>query len=246
MLNRKKALTLTGILILISIAIFLMSQQTPPETVVIYKAVEFTPKTETDTPSASHPNSDVEMGALVNEDRDVSETDIDDSVESTETALLFDELFFGEILDETESEYTEAEIVAVSPFGYGEYPEIPTDYPWMPIWTLSDEDRKHYSQGHPEGERGIELMQRVGIKLWQTGHTFTGIAHSHTNGRIYPNFPDTVYVDVQQTETGTSISVTGSFISDEDIELIKNGGTPHGITVLDMSEGIEPFSFLGL
>ena len=54
MLNRKQALTLTGILILASIAIFLMSHQTPPETVVTYKAVEFTPKTEKHTPSASH------------------------------------------------------------------------------------------------------------------------------------------------------------------------------------------------
>ena len=39
MLNRKQALTIAGILILVGIAIFLMSHQTPPETVVIYKGV---------------------------------------------------------------------------------------------------------------------------------------------------------------------------------------------------------------
>ena len=171
----------------------------------------------------------------VSDDTDVSAVDEASEGLDMADAFLPDDFVSGEEI---------AEDVPVSPFGYGPYPEVPADYPWKPIWTLSDEDRAHYSQAHPDGERGIELMQRVGIKLWQMGQNFTGIAYS--NGRIYPNFPDTVYVDVQQTETGTSIAVTGSFISQEDMELIKNGDTPPGITVLDMSEGIEPMSFLGL
>lgn len=62
MLNRKKALTIAGVLILVTLAIFLLSHQTPPETVVTYKAVTFSPKTDTQTDSPSYPSSDVEVG----------------------------------------------------------------------------------------------------------------------------------------------------------------------------------------
>ena len=183
MLNRKQALTIAGILILVGIAIFLMSHQTPPETVVIYKAVESSPKTGTDIPSASHPNSDVEMGALVNEDIDVSEPNTDDDIESTETAQLIDELFFGEILDETESEYTEAEeIVPVSPHGFGPYPEVPADFPIDVNWST-------YETKQPV----FELMTRVQIKLWEQGHNVTGI--SHENGVMHPIIRGMVYIE---------------------------------------------------
>lgn len=244
MLNRKQVLTVAGILILVGIAIFLMSHQTPPETVVTYKAVEFSPKTETHTPSASHPNSDVEMGAIDNAAIDAPNTD--DAIASTETEMFLDELFFGEILDETVSENTETEeIVAVSPFGYGPYPEIPADYPHTPIWTRSAEARKHYSDSNPENERIIELMSRVRLKLWEMGERHVkGLAYA--NGLIYPNRPDTVYVDIEHFKDGGSVSVIGSPISEEDMDLFLLGISPPGITVLDMSEGIEPISFLGL
>lgn len=70
-------------------------------------------------------------------------------------------------------------------------------------------------------------------------------ASSDAGGILYQMTLNIAYTFLK-TATGTSISVTGSFISEEDMELIKNGGTPPGITVLDMSEGIEPFSFLDL
>ena len=223
---------------------YILSRQTPPETITIYKATPYEPSPKTEVRNQT-PKSDLSNSPL----DAFSETASTNDLPEQEEALNIDPvdvtqpLDFSESMGDTEVS-TDSPDYGESPFGYGPYPEVPADYPWQPIWTLSDELRAHYSQAHPEGERAIELMQRVGIKLWQSGQKFTGIAYS--NGRIYPNFPDTVYVDVQQTDTGASISVTGSFISEEDMELIKNGGTPSGITVLDMSEGIEPFSFLGL
>ncbi|MCY3740691.1 MAG: hypothetical protein OXH00_06715 [Candidatus Poribacteria bacterium] len=216
----------------------------PQAPIVIYKATTPLPKTENRTEKTSNTQQDTRAGRL-SETGEITQDAI--HIEPVDLPHRLNDFgSFNDPLGETEVIHAENEgIQAESPFGYGPYPEVPADYPWQPIWTLSDEDRAHYAQAHPDGERGIELMQRVGIKLWQMVQNFTGIAYS-SNGRVYPNFPDTVYVDVQQTETGTSISVTGSFISEEDMELIKNGGTPPGITVKDMSEGIEPFSFLDL
>ena len=138
-----------------------------------------------------------------------------------------------------------AEDMPVSPFGYGKYPEIPLDYPYTPIWTRSEESKQHYTDGDSEEERILELMSRVRIKLWQMGEkNIKGIAYS--DGMVYPNYPNTVYVDIEQLENGASVGVIGSQLSDEDIDLLRDGISPPGITVLDMSEGIEPISFLGL
>lgn len=237
MLNRKKALTVAGILILVSIAIFLMSHQTPPEPVVIYKAVEVSPKTETHTPSASHPNSDGEIGAIVNEDTDVSEPNTDDSIESTKMSQLLDELFFGESLDETEitaSANQDSEEVAVSPHGFGPYPEVPSDYFRTPVWAYPDSE---FSPGH-------ELIDRVLIKLWKQGIYCSG--GSIEDGRVYPIRRGTVYVKWK-----------GDFISDylghpddndeQIISILENKATPVGIRVLEYdTAGIDPYQFLNL
>ncbi|MYB93079.1 hypothetical protein F4054_06080 [Candidatus Poribacteria bacterium] len=237
MLNRKQVLTVAGILILVSIAIFLMSHQTPPETVVIYKAVEFTPKTEKRAPSASHPNSNVEMGAIVSEDVDVSAPHTDDAVESTETALLLDELFFGEILDETESEDTEAEeeIVPVSPHGFGPYPEVPADFPIDVNWST-------YETKQPV----FELMTRVQIKLWEQGHNVTGI--SHENGVMHPIIRGTVYIEWSR-DGKEFLGITGhpEDMSDAVVDQIESGNIPTWLTVQNFyTTGIDPYQFLDL
>ncbi len=158
--------------------------------------------------------------------------------------LLFQETDVAENIGESEVSADE-NAYGVSPFGYGEYPNIPIDYPWTPIWALSDEDRLHYSNNDSELQRKLELMSRVGIKVWESDRKdFRGIGFS--NGRVYLNFPDTVYVSVHESENGTFIDVAGSPISQEDIDDISLGLTPPGIHIIDMSEGIEPISFLGL
>lgn len=132
-----------------------------------------------------------------------------------------------------------------SPFGYGEYPDIPFDYPRTPIWVHSDELRKHYSGNSSEMERSLELIDRVCIKMWEMGYTdFRGATFS--DGKVYLTFPNTVYVKRVESETGVSIETIGSGVSGTDIEILMQGKSPAGLTVLDMSEGIDPISFLGL
>jgi len=241
MLNRKQVLTLTGILILVSIAIFLvlMSHQTPPEPVVIYKAVEVSPKTEKQSPPASDPNADVEMGELVNEDRDVSETDTDDSVEPTEMAPLLDELFFGEFLDETEAEITEAEeeIVPVSPHGFGPYPEIPFGAPIAPF--------------EAGDSLNMELLTRVMVQKWNDGERFTGGIIE--NGKVYLAYENVLYVEYDEDmnpETGeTTRYISGAIGGGGPItsEQIVSGNLPSGTQIIDMDTvGYDPYQVLDL
>ena len=184
---------------------------------------------DTDAPTTDDPHAENSAA----EDRDVlSEND-------TDLTALTDGGFDASEVSEDKVDY------GSSPFGYGTYPEIPTDYPYTPIWTRSAQARAHYSRGNLEDERILELMSRVRLKLWEMGERHVkGVAYA--NGLIYPTQPDTVYVDIQDFKDGGSISAIGSPISEEDMDLISIGLSPPGITVLDMSEGIEPISFLGL
>lgn len=236
MLNRKQTLTITGILILIlvSITIFLMSRQTPPETIVIYKAVEFSPKTETQSPSASNPNSDVEMEGLDNEEIDVSEPHTDDDMESTETALLLDEFFFGEILDETEDHTS---VVSVSPYGLGPYPEIPFGAPIAPF--------------EAGDSLNMELLTRVMVQKWNEGERFTGGIIE--NGRVYLAYEDVLYVEYDEDinpETGeTTRYISGAMGGGPPItsDQILSGSLPPGTHVVDIdSVGYDPYQVLDL
>ena len=81
--------------------------------------------------------------------------------------------------------------------------------------------------------------------MWEMGYAdFRGAVFSE--GKVYLTFPDTVYVKVKEFEAGVSVEAIGGVISEEDIELLRVGKSPAGMTVLDMSEGIDPISFLGL
>lgn len=240
MLNRKQALTLTGILILVSIAIFLMSHQKPPETIVTYKAVELTPKTETQTESASHPTSDIEMGGLVNEAVDVSENNTDDDMESTETAQFLDELFFGEILDETEDHTSVAEDTEI--IEDDGYPEVPPNFPFSVVWKVSEEQQAEIPTALFQE---LELMSLVMIKLWNEGdQEFSGAFMA--DGKVYPTYPDVAYVKwVQSDENGewyiNDVSTVHSYVSDQ----IFDGIIPPGIEIVDQeSAGIDPYAFL--
>ena len=182
----------------LAVVIYLVfSNREPQAPIVIYKETTPLLKTETRPEKSSNTQQDTRAGRS-SETGELTQGAI--HIEPVDLSQPLDD--FGNLddgLGKTEVIQVENKVInAESPFGYGPYPEVPTDYPWQPIWTLSDELRAHYSQAHQDGERGIELMQRVGIKLWQMGHTFTGIAYS-SNGRIYPNFPDTVYVDEVHT-----------------------------------------------
>ena len=93
-------------------------------------------------------------------------------------------------------------------------------------------------------------MARVRLKLWKQGiRDIKGMNYS--DGRIYINRPGTVYVGVDEVveENGDidrSTVIMGNAISEEELKQIREGKTLPGLHVLDISEGIEPYSFLNL
>jgi hypothetical protein len=227
---------------------FSILKRSEKEPVTVYKTTTYSPKAKVQDSNSLNTSTEAETdSATVNEDLPLLEDENENEI-NTEPVdfsnLLSDELGFSDDIENTEA-FTDDEDYGSSPFGYGKYPSIPSDYPYTPIWTRSEKSKQHYTDGDPEEERILELMSRVRIKLWEMGEkNIKGIAYS--DGLIYPNYPNTVYADIDESEDGGSVGVIGSQLSDEDMDLLMLGISPPGITVLDMSEGIEPISFLGL
>lgn len=133
--------------------------------------------------------------------------------------------------------------VIVSPFGFGPYPKVPSGYPYDNPWI---------TEGLTEREAKIsELLERVRIKLWNEGNPPEGI--SWEGGKVYPIYPNTVYVDWDyvENEDGTIeryiSNATSGTLSDEANALLDEGVIPPGVIVYEHSEvGIDPYKFLNL
>ena len=133
-----------------------------------------------------------------------------------------------------------SENAGVSPFGFGPYPEVPSGYPYDNPWI---------TEGLTEREAKIsELLERVRIKLWNEGNPPEGI--SWEGGKVYPIYPNTVYVDWDyvENEDGTIeryiSNATSGTLSDEANALLDEGVIPPGVIVYEHSEvGIDPYNF---
>ena len=174
------------------------------------------------------------------------------TAETPTTAKTFDRTTETEkTINQTNSLETEnSEINRVSPFGFGEYPEIPKGFRekfGQPIW---------YNPANlPENTHmEAELISRVMIKRWNEGDTqFTsGVLE---NGKVYLNYPNTMYVRYKHIilPDGTAKRYISSSLSGEKLPLakkqIREGKIPDGVILIDMDSkdvGIEPFSFLKL
>ena len=146
----------------------------------------------------------------------------------------------------------EEEDQPVSPFGFGPFPEVPSDYPDAPVWEDAD---------WPDGDevfgrdfmRSMELINRVLIKLWTQGHKVSsGSTH---NGLILPHYRNTVYVEWSYLKEpdGTMTRYASQVTSGPDVPvsvhdtIMDEGTIPSGITVLDHDlDGIDPYTFLNL
>lgn len=136
------------------------------------------------------------------------------------------------------------DIPEVSPHGFGPFPEVPEDYPRSVVWR-----RINYHKLPPAEQINFELLHRVLIKLWSEGNkNFTGAKIDLKNGKVYPNFPDTVYITVKDLEYPGGIVVP--YISHQlgsapfGVDLLN---PPPHIKVLDYeSSGIDPFEYLDL
>ena len=191
------------------------------------------------------------------------EADISTMDTATDVPDMVDALF---PTDDVSTEVSED--VPVSPYGFGPYPEIPAGYPlagsvpWL--WTEEDFARIENDPGYQDMRmlRGIsfrdemiiyELMSRVGIKLWNEGHRFDGITTLDQTGRFYPNEPDVLYVEWQETELPNGemrrymSGTIGSAVSGLSIAAQEGREPlPDWIEIRSMDEGIDPYQFLGL
>lgn len=148
------------------------------------------------------------------------------------------------------SEEAPTEDVPVSPFGYGPYPEVPSDYFGEPIWVREP----HILSGFPdEARRNIELIDRVLVKLWQQGDR--GIVGGSTfDGKIYPHYDDVVYVGWKETELPdgsvyryVSRQKGGSGLPDLSAEDFRTGNISPNLEVIDFDDaGYDPYQFLNL
>ena len=161
--------------------------------------------------------------------------------EETEVLPVLDNLADAFLPNDTPVEDDEElDDVPVSPHGFGPYPKVPVDYPndMTPTWIT---ENGHQSRNH-------ELIDRVLIKLWNQGDkNISGGYRSNKTGRIYPLYPNTVYVRYKEivAPDGTVHRFIGS--NRGTVTLGPSGEVPPGVTVLDLDkEGVDPYNFLGL
>ena len=189
---------------------------------------------------------DIQTEGVTNTPEENTETPIADEPEALENETEFADIADAFLPDDMGSEEeAPAEEVAVSPFGFGPYPEVPADYPseMTPSWfdpNLRD-------------SRDHELMGRVLIKLWNEGDKNVSGAYLN-NGLVYPLYPNTVYVRYKDMEMpdGTIRRKIGSVRGSlpDGVSMRRRRGEsaiPEGVTAIDMDKsGINPYEFLGL
>ena len=134
----------------------------------------------------------------------------------------------------------------VSPYGFGPYPEVPTNFDFTPSWQRPPLSPKFGT----ERRKWRELMSRVQIKAWTEGiRGWTGV--SVKNGKIYLHFPDVIYVeygDPIEKDDGTVVKpivgTMGVILTQEQAE---NGELPEGYHVIELDQaGYDPYEYLDL
>ena len=150
--------------------------------------------------------------------------------------------------DDFVSEKAPAEDVPVSPFGFGTYPEVPSDYFGIPIWM---QDREHISHLPDSAQREIELIDRVLVKLWQQDDRSI-VGGSTYRGKVYPHYENTAYIRWSESvaDDGTIhpyiSSIKGAYNAPT-AEEIEAGDIPPGFNLVDLEDaGIDPYIFLDL
>jgi len=135
--------------------------------------------------------------------------------------------------------------VPVSPYGFGPYPKVPSDFPFTPTWLWPEASLQNV-----DGLKYHELRFRVLIKLWNEGDTqFTGASINPDTSKVYPSYPNTVYLRYTGDGMGgkTVLVKRGPGVSKEDEAQIIDGNAPPGIQILDYdTNGIDPYTYLDL
>ncbi len=137
------------------------------------------------------------------------------------------------------SETDNTEEVRMSPHGFGEYPEIPEDFPGKENITWGKDSA------------GIEIINRVLIKLWIEGEkNFRG--GGTDRGKVYPWYHDTIYVTFSEykNEFGEIVRYASDKMSGPRVDWseVKDwSNPPPHIRILDLeTSGIDPYQYLKL
>lgn len=233
----------------------LYSWQTRRTTVSEFRQTDVVPhetRSEQDTVETSTVDFEQSETPLEADDSQMADdTDVSPIDEPSET-LYMTEAFLP---DDFVSEETAVEDVPVSPYGFGPYPEVPSDFPGTPMWE-KDLDALGFSETE---KKNSELLSRVLIKLWveQGIGSYLGGSVSNDTGLVYPHFENTIYVKriVERNPDGTEHGVFARikspgnmFITAEETERFRlTGETPPGVQVLQIdTDGIDPYEFLNL
>ena len=142
------------------------------------------------------------------------------------------------------------ELPRESVFGLGPHPEIPPDYPRQNVF-----DRIKQFADAEVGRTTIEheLIHQVLIKYWNQGRKTAAGALDGENGRVYPLFKDTVYVEwaTSEYEDGTIDTYIGSLLCHGSLaeyeDSVRTGTQPGWIKIVHHEDGgVDPYSFLNL
>ncbi len=254
MFARKCLIGIVFVVVAGLLTIFLLwSNRKIPETVVIIKPTQILPETTDSEEKSSIHQSDAlsDNTSLTYEEPDnISEEHGDDLSAETEDLDVWE--FFddfsgvsGEMQVNEELE-TDDELIN-SPFGFGNFPDIPSDFPrqdvWEFFWELYDVDE--------QAAEKYELINRVIIQLWKEGGRAPGGVLKY--GKVYPLDNNTAYItwDVAEGPNGevkryirnltTTPDIAGRYVESH----FRNGLIPSGVNVIEHSSGgYNPYDFI--
>lgn len=168
----------------------------------------------------------------------------------SDTTAITDKI--GPTQTDTTTPTTENQEVRVSKFGFGPYPELPADFPWQDLF-----DPPYYSEDPNDEYKdnpNYELMHRLWVELWKRGEKVEGMGRLGSTGLFYPTIRGTIYVKwaprwkVFGQEIGRKIRYIDGH--PDDMARLRDAETerdiPSDLKVLDISEGIDPYTFLDL
>lgn len=197
----------------------------------------------------SEPSLELDFDGLTTEQSESKDTQLESDLAPQKEISV--EEFLAELTEEEKQTLTE-EVTPPreSVFGLGPYPEIPPDYPRQNIF---DRIERYANAEYGRSSIGHELIQRVLIKYWNEGRKTDSATYSNDNGKVYPLWKDTVYVEWGdlEFEDGTTERFLRHYMCHgalgEYEEAVENGTQPGWIKVVAYEDGgVDPYSFLDL
>ena len=149
-------------------------------------------------PLPEHLLTDEPFYSRVNQETPVSVSQNAELLESSSVSeaeeSFGDDVVSTAVSDKTENESLFVELVDPLSPETRDFPEVPDDFPWTPIWLRVPGYQKGDSYRH-------ELIYRVLIKLWNQGdRDFVNGIYSHDYNKVYPLYPDVMYVEWEEEE----------------------------------------------